>query len=128
VLGGARFQAAVQVKGRFGIVTRIVGNHTLKVAPIYTFNGEGMASKPPSVRAEYMELGRPGRFTWAWTKPNISPVIEEEFCPMKPGAAVHMVTSKVSLSSQILIAGSITAESLESLRGWIVLTEESHDW
>lgn len=129
VLGGSRFQAAVQAKGRFGIVTHTIGRQTLKVAPMYTFNGEGLASKPRSVREEYIELGLQGcKFIWDWTKPNMSPVVEKMFCPLKPGSAAHLVTSKVTLSSQILIAGSITPRSLDMLRGSIILTEESSSW
>ncbi|KAF2439418.1 hypothetical protein P171DRAFT_436089 [Karstenula rhodostoma CBS 690.94] len=128
VLGGSRFQAAVQAKGRFGIVTRTIGRRTLKVAPMYTFNGDGLASKPLSIHDEYIELGRPGQFTWGWTKPKISPVIEKEFCLMKPGSAVHLITTKVTLTSQVLMAGSITPSSLEWLRSAIILAEESADW
>ncbi|OAG00169.1 uncharacterized protein CC84DRAFT_1180967 [Paraphaeosphaeria sporulosa] len=65
VLGGTRFQAAVQAKGRFGIVTHVIGRQTLKVAPMYTFNGDGLASKPPSVRDDYIELGLHGRLCCA---------------------------------------------------------------
>ncbi|KAL5414270.1 hypothetical protein PMIN04_009092 [Paraphaeosphaeria minitans] len=128
VLGGSRFQAAVKAKGRFGIVTHKIGRQTLKVAPMYTFNGEGLASRPPSVRDEYTELGLQGNFTWDWTKPNMSPMVEKVFCPLKAGSAVHLATSRVTLSSQILLAGSITPHSLDLLRSAIVLAEVSAGW
>ncbi|KAL5386222.1 hypothetical protein DPSP01_004305 [Paraphaeosphaeria sporulosa] len=128
VLGGTRFQAAVQAKGRFGIVTHVIGRQTLKVAPMYTFNGDGLASKPPSVRDDYIELGLHGEYTWDWTKPNMSPTVEKLFCSLKAGSAVHLVTSRVTLTSQILIAGSITPHSLDLLRSAIVHAEVSAGW
>lgn len=128
VLGGSRFQAAVQAKGRFGIVTHRIGGRTLKVAPLYTFKGDGMASKPRSLRNEYLELGIEGDFIWSWTRPNVSPMVEKVFCPFKAGSAVHLVTSRVTLSSQILVAGSITPRSLDTLRESILYAEESAAW
>ena len=87
-----------------------------------------MESKPRSMRNEYVELGIHGNFDWAWTKPNKAPMVEKMFCPLKAGSAVHLVTSSVTLSSQILIAGSITYSSLITLRNSIIEAEESAAW
>ncbi|KAJ4349596.1 uncharacterized protein N0V89_008212 [Didymosphaeria variabile] len=113
-LGGFRFHAGVKVKGRFGIVTRKIGQ-TLKVVPINTFNGTGLASKPRSVREEYVELRDAGHCYLHNESPHEPLEVDSAFCEMKREAAVHLISSIVTLSSQILIAGSITPESLEQL-------------
>ncbi|KAL1610687.1 hypothetical protein SLS60_002357 [Paraconiothyrium brasiliense] len=121
-LGGQRFQAGVKVKGRFGIVTRKIGQ-TLKVVPISTFNGAGLETKPRSVRNEYVELRDPEHCYSRNESPHEPLEVERAFCDMKQGAAVHLITSRVSLNSQILIAGSITPGSLEKLRNMVYQIE-----
>jgi len=122
VLGGSRFQAAVRTKGRFAIVTRIIGR-TLKVVPVYTFNGTGLASKPPSVHREYVDLHDQNHWQFDRVSPHQPLEVGKAFCKMKPEAAVHLVTNSITLSSQILIAGTVRSESLERLREYIALTE-----
>lgn len=126
----------VKVKGRFAVLLRKYGQH-LKVAPIYTFNGLGLSAKPRGVWREYVQLT--DRLTEELPKddgpeegeireeekkeegdggpkpPNRPLLISKLFCDVKDMAMAHLLTTSVSLSSQIMIAGRISSESLDRL-------------
>lgn len=121
VLGGSRFAAAVKVKGRFGIVTKLF-SRALSVAPIYTFNGAGLASKNPLIHREYVDLFAEGHFDDETVSPHKPLEVGKAFCEMKPRAAVHLITTSLTLTSQVLIAGSIRSKSLDRLCDLITRT------
>lgn len=127
---GDNFDVKVKVKGRFAIVVRKFGTN-IKVAPVYTFNDQGLSSKPRGMWKEYAHLtdevynddpeeeGEILEGLRALRPPNKPIQIGEVFCRFKDTAAVHLLTTTVTLSSQILIAGTITPEALVSLRAMI---------
>lgn len=121
-LGGSRFQAGVQAKGRFAIVLKVIGHH-VKVVPVNTFNGEGLASKPERHHAFYVDVHDPSHYHFNSVSPHQPLEVRKAFCEMKPNAAAHLVTMAVTLSQKIMIAGSIMPESLERLKGLVQMTE-----
>ena len=121
-VGGSRFQVGTKAKGRFGIVTRVIGPY-IKVVPMYTFNGNGLASKAQDLHELYVDLQDPTR----WYEQSVSPhrplEVREAWCDMKGNATVQLLTTVVTLSQHILIAGNITDDSLERLLDLVRMTE-----
>ncbi|KAF2870243.1 hypothetical protein BDV95DRAFT_608245 [Massariosphaeria phaeospora] len=111
--------ARVHLKGRFGVVVNRYSQH-LKVAETYTFRGKGLKEAKPY---------------WCWDEyigfqfPEETPDLEDSTerplevastcCDWDPKSVVHLLTDTISLSSQIMIAGSITSDSLARLRTMI---------
>lgn len=119
---GGSNTAMVQMKGRFGIVVDRY-SQSLKVAESYTFGGRGLAEKQRRIWSEYVGLQLPNS---PWVEnPSDNPPLEvaTTVCNFDPKSSIHLVTNKVSLSSQILIAGRITQEALKGLRNLIKETD-----
>ena len=117
-VGGNRFDARVRMKGRFGIVVKKY-EQFLQVAQMYTFGNRGLGSKPPKSWNEYVEVRTVDNLddhSWSDNKPL---EIAQSCCDILPTSWAHLVTNKVSLSDQILCAGSITPDSLERMRDMI---------
>ncbi|KAF2657705.1 hypothetical protein K491DRAFT_315350 [Lophiostoma macrostomum CBS 122681] len=117
-VGGRDCSAAVKLKGRFAIVLDVFGQHA-KVAELNTFGNDGLAvAKPQRFWYEYVgikcsddrDYQHPSQAT---TKP-----LEVGFscCEIRKTTSVHLITSRISLGNQIMIAGNITSDSLGRLR------------
>jgi hypothetical protein len=115
--GIAQVRAArFQLKGRFGIVVNKFGEH-LKVAEVYTFNGKGLhLAKPQAVWDEYVGLRCADDKNFHTVSKKTPLEVGQACCDILPTSSAHLLTSKVTLSDQIMLTGRITVDSLERLR------------
>jgi hypothetical protein len=123
VVGENRYRARVHLKGRFGIIVNKY-SHSLKVAQVYSFGDKGLESKNPKMWDEYVgvrDVDAPDFHTVSKKAPL---EVRHSCCEILPTSSAHLVTSKISLSNQILCAGRITTDSLERLR---VMVKEVDD-
>ncbi|KAF1976845.1 hypothetical protein BU23DRAFT_596796 [Bimuria novae-zelandiae CBS 107.79] len=133
-VGCGKFDAKAKAKGRFGIVTRKHEQH-IKVANIYTFGDRGLEYKPRRIWKEYAELSaerisndepyEDGEIMEendladadrVVRSPYRSLSVAESFTKAFDKSVVHLMSYPISLTSQILVAGSITPGSLARLR------------
>ena len=143
---GYNSEVKVKVKGRFGIVVRKYGQH-LKIAPVYTFNGRGLSSKHRSLWKEYVQLADPRDFESSeedseeeseedseeegeireedpdMAPPNKPLQVEKAACEIKDTSVAHLLTTTISSSAQIMLAGYITSKALLRLRRMIAKME-----
>jgi hypothetical protein len=107
--------ARMQMKGRFGIV---VSKHaeSLKVTEVYTFQGKGLQSKTQKDWNEYVGLRCADDKNFYTISKNKPLEVGQAVCEILPTSSAHLVTTKITLSSQIMMAGWITADSLERLQ------------
>lgn len=114
-VGGRRFDARVHLKGRFGI---IVDKHmqSLNVAEIYSFGKKGLSSKKPGLWREYVGLRTGDHEHVHKYSPHGALEVAKSTCEIIPESTVHLVTDKISLSNQIILAGYITTDSLQRLK------------
>ena len=115
-VGGPGCTARVHLKGRFGIVLNVFSQH-LKVAEMATFGGKGLAqAKAQRCWHEYVGIRSVDQKNYLNPSPNRALEVGFSCCRIDPKASVHLLTDKISLGSQVLIAGNITSDSLARLQ------------
>jgi hypothetical protein len=117
-VGGRDCNAAVKLKGRFAIVLDVFGQH-VKVAELATFNNKGLAvAKSQKYWHEYAGIRSSDDVNYQHPSQAINKPLEVGFscCEIPKTTSVHLITSRISLSNQIMIAGNITSDSLGRLR------------
>ncbi|KAF2009739.1 hypothetical protein BU24DRAFT_468089 [Aaosphaeria arxii CBS 175.79] len=117
--------ALMQMKGRFGIVVSKFSEH-IKVADATTFGHRGIEkAKSRAVFHEYVGLVEKDCYDNSQSLVH-QPLEIESIChPFGSLTSVHLVTEKISISNQIMIAGHITSESLTRLWSLIREVEDS---
>jgi hypothetical protein len=122
--GGDRFSVKVECKGRFAVVVdKFVNSHSFSVAQSYTFNKQGLQSKPRRMHADYVGLqSAEVRDFWS-PSPHQTLEVAESVIDIDPMSSVHLMTEQISLSNHILYAGRVTDRSLDRLRALIKETE-----
>jgi hypothetical protein len=118
-IGGPDCTARVQLKGRFGIVVS-KSFQNIKVAQMYTFNGKGLAqAKPQHMWREYVGIRETGVRNYQNPSPHKELEVGKTCVDIDANTSVYLITDKISLTSQSMISGRITDESLKRLRRMI---------
>lgn len=122
-VGDSLCTARMKMKGRFGIVVSVFGQ-CIKVVELTTFDHQGLAAtKPQHLWPEYVGLRQHWDKGYLHPAPNKALEVGYSCCDIHPDTSVHLITDKISLSNQIMIAGHITSDSLARLRTMIKRVE-----
>ena len=107
--------ARVAQKGRFAILLGI-RNTTLKVARLTSISGRGIECKSEAEQEQYVPFAHSGCSVSREKYPDGFPEVDWATVEFLPQTVADLNTEKISMSSQIMVAGKVTKESLEALR------------